>query len=137
MKLLNEVKKIITKYNFKPIEIPVGFANLYRYKDENPQDCTYYYNIEKNDYYLLNKYSKHIPKGWYGFNIGTPIVPQWMDIIDEILELCIKQDPKFEIHQIKIKFGGIRFYVHSNVIEDIFEIESLIENKLFDTALIY
>lgn len=137
MKLLKEVENIINKNEFKPIEIPAGFANLYRYKDNNPEDYTYYYNIVKNDSYFIKKYRKHIPQGWYGFSMGAPIIPQWLDIVDEVLELCIKNDPEFEIHQIKIKFGGVRFYVHSGVIEDIFEIESVIENKLFDKALIY
>ena len=30
------------------------------------------------------------------------------------MDLCILNDPDFEIHQIKLKFGGIRFYVNSS-----------------------
>ena len=59
------------------------------------------------------------------------------EIIEKILDLCILNDPDFEIHQIKLKFGGIRFYVQSNVIEDIFDVESLIENTFYDRALIF
>lgn len=137
IKLVEQVREIINKHDLKPIEIPNGYDNLYRYKDSNPNDATNYYNVEKNDEYFLKKYHKHIPVGWYGFSIGTPIVPEWLDIIDDILELCIKKDATFEIHQIKLKFGGIRFYVHSDIIEDIHDVEMLIENKLYDKALIY
>ena len=137
IKLLEKIQEIISKYDFKPIEIPEGYDNLYRYKDKNAQNATCYYDIVKDDVYFLKKYVHNIPAGWYGFSIGTPIVPEWLDIIDEVLELCIKTDPNFEIHQIKLKFGGIRFYVHSEIIEDINDIEMLIGNKLFDKALIY
>ena len=60
-----------------------------------------------------------------------------MDILDEILELCTENDTDFEIHQIKLKFGGIRFYVHSDIIEDINDVEMCIEDNLYDPALIY
>ena len=86
---------------------------------------------------LNKKYREYIPQGWYGFDIGTPIIPAWMEIIDNIVELCVENDPDFEIHQIKLKFGGICFYVYSNVIDDIHDIEYLILNTLNDRALIY
>lgn len=137
VKILNQVLDIINKHEFKPIEIPSGFTNLYVYKDKNPQDATCYYDNVKDDLYLLKNYSKYIPDGWYGFSIGTPIIPEWLDIIDEVLEVCINNDPNFEIHQIKLKFGGIRFYVHSEIIDDINDVGFLIEKLLFDKALIY
>ena len=137
MKILDDIEQIFANYDLKSIELPDGFKNLYEYKDANPQDATYYYNVEKNDGYFLRKYSEYVPHGWYGFSIGTPIVPEWLDILDEILELCTELDQDFEIHQVKLKFGGIRFYVHSEIIDDIFDVEIYIENKLFDRALIY
>ena len=137
MKILNEIEEIIAKYDLKPIKLPDDYKNLYSYKKSNPQDVTYYYNIEKSDSYLCEKYADNIPHGWYGFDVGTPIIPEWMDILDKIVELCIENDPDFEIHQIKLKFGGIRFYVYSEIIEDTHEIEMYIEDKLFDAALIY
>jgi len=60
-----------------------------------------------------------------------------MEIIREIVLVCIKANPNFEIHQIKMKFGGIHFYCHSEVIEDLNEVDGLIMDKLFDKALIY
>jgi hypothetical protein len=60
-----------------------------------------------------------------------------MNIIDEIIELCIIIDPTIEIHQIKMKFGGIDFYIESELITDTWEIFKLVTNMLRDKALIY
>jgi hypothetical protein len=87
--------------------------------------------------FLIKKYRQHIPKGHYGFSIGEPIIPQWNEILDKIVEVCIAADPNFEIRQVKLKFGGICFYVHSDVIEDLHEVEVQIGNTLFDRGLIY
>lgn len=137
MKILDDIEQIFINHDLKSIKLPDGFKNIYQYNDAYPQDTTYFYNVDKNDGYFLKKYCEYIPRGWYGFSIGTPIIPEWLDILDEILELCTQLDEDFEIHQIKLKFGGIRFYVHSEIIEDIFDVEIFIENKLFDNALIY
>lgn len=137
MKILNSVEEICARHELKPIELPDGFKNIYLYNRTNPEDVARYYNVEKSDGYFLKKYGKHVPRGWYGFDIGVPIVPEWMDILDEVLELCTKIDKDFEIHQIKLKFGGIRFYVRSEIIEDIFDVEIYLENLLYDKALIY
>jgi hypothetical protein len=137
IKILNQVLDIINKHDFKPIEIPSEFTNLYVYKDKNPLDATCYYDNAKDDIYFMKKYCNHIPIGWYGFSIGTPIIPEWLEIIDSVLDVCINNDPNFEIYQIKLKFGGIRFYVHSEIIEDINDVGFLLEKLLFDKALIY
>lgn len=137
MKLLPDVEKIFAEYDLKPIVLPKGVKNIYQYNNSNPADCTLLYNPIVTDKYLNKKYREYIPRGWYGFDIGTPIIPAWMEIIDNIVELCVENDPDFEIHQIKLKFGGICFYVYSNVIDDIHDIEYLILNTLNDRALIY
>lgn len=137
MKLLNNIEKIVAKYDLKPIKLPDGYKNLYDYLNKCPEDKTADYLSLTNDRYLNEKYADYIPHGWYGFDVGTPIIPIWMNIIDEIVELCIENDPDFEIHQIKLKYGGIRFYVYSEIIEDIYDIEMYIEDKLFDATLIY
>jgi hypothetical protein len=137
MKLLTDVEKIFADYDLKPIILPKGVKNIYHYNDSNPADCTLLYNPIVTDGYLNKKYREYIPHGWYGFDIGTPIIPAWMEIIDKIVELCVENDPDLEIHQIKLKFGEICFYVYSNVIEDILDVEILILHKLFDRALIY
>ena len=136
MKILEKVKEIIVKHNSKPIELPNGYRDVYAYLRNNPHEKNKF-ESEKDDEVLCEKYKDRIPRGWYGFDIGTPIVPDWIEILDEIVELCIKADPDFEIHQIKLKYGGIRFYVGSMVIDDICDVEDLIENTLYDQALIY
>jgi hypothetical protein len=139
MKILNEVEEIFAKYDLKPIQLPDGYKNLYDYLYHNKEekDNSIDYVSLTNDTYLNEKYADYIPHGWYGFDIGTPIIPAWMEILDEIVELCTENDQDFEIHQIKLKYGGMRFYVHSDIIEDIHEVEMRIEDKLFDVALIY
>ena len=137
MKILNEIEEIFAKYDLKSIKLPDGFKNIYQYHDKNQEDCKFIYNPQVTDKILNKKYADYIPHGWYGFDVGTPIIPEWMEILDKIVELCTEIDPDFEIHQIKLKFGGIRFYVYSEIIDDIHDIEMLIEDKLFDTALIY
>ena len=136
MKILEKVQEIFNQYELKPLVLPENFTNVYLFIRKYPEfGKDFKSSIEDSD--LNTKYRKHIPKGWYGFDIGTPIIPAWMEIIDKIVEVCVEADPYFEIHQIKIKFGGIRFYTKSNVIEDLHDVEHLIDNKLFDNALIY
>lgn len=136
MKIINDVNEILSKYDLKKIDFLIDSRNLYEYLNKHPEEESLY-KTTKDDNFLFNKYRKHIPKGWYGFSIGHPIKPEWVDIIDEILELCVKLDESFEIHQIKIKYGGISFYVESDVIEDIDNVSYLLSETLFDKALIY
>ena len=135
MKILTNVEEIFAKYDLKAIKLPKEYKNVYQYLRDNPDDKTYF--TEKDDGYFLKKYCDYIPQGWYGFSMGNPIIPEWCEIIDDILELCTEIDEDFEIHQIKLKFGAICFYVHSVNIEDIHDVEILIMNNLFDRALIY
>lgn len=136
MKILDKVQEIFNQYELKPIELPKDIKNVYMFLRVYPE-FSKDFKSEIEDSHLLKKYRKHIPRGWYGFDIGTPIVPSWMEIIDKTVELCVATDPNFEIHQIKIKFGGICFYCDSEIIEDLYDIESLIDTTLFDRALIY
>jgi hypothetical protein len=103
----------------------------------NPEEVMNKYKSEITDNYLNNKFKKHIPDNWYGFDIGYPINTDWMIILEKVVDLCVANDPNFEIHQIKLKYGCIRFYCESKIIEDIGNITSLIMNKLYDKALIY
>jgi hypothetical protein len=139
MKLLEDVKTIYSKYPWFPYEIPEGYKSLYDYVHGNelPEEEHRLYFPMKRSSYLQNKYKDLIPKGWYGFDMGTPIHPQWILILDEVVGFLHKNDPDFTIQQVKIKFGGVRFYVSSILIEDIYEIESFLEENLYDKALIY
>lgn len=136
MKILDQIQLIFNKYELHSIILPDGYKNIYSFLKEYPE-FSEDFKTEKDDSYFIEKYKQHIPPCHYGISIGSPIISTWNDILDEIIELCIKNDPKFEIHQIKLKFGGIRFYVNSNVIEDISDVEELIESTLYDNALIY
>jgi len=136
MKLIKEIELILDKYELESIHLPDGYGNIYSYSNYYPHIKTKYTqsNVDNN---FFKKYGKYIPSGWYGFAIGDVIPKEWIDIINNVLDELIKSDPKFEINQIKMKFGGIRFYTNSEIIEDLFEIERLVELKLFDKALIY
>lgn len=136
VELLPEVKKIFNQHPFNPIKIPAEYKNLYHYLRENPNKIESYKTIT-DEWDLLKKYRKYIPKGWYGFDIGTPIIPAWMVIIEKVLDLCVKHDPLFQIHQIKMKYGGIRFYVSSCFIKDISKIVGFVEDELYDEKLVY
>jgi len=136
MKILEKVQAIFAEYELNPIELPEGYKNVYQYQRDYP-DEEKKFESEKTDGYFFNKYRAHIPRGWYGFSLGDPIVPEWCEILEKVLDICLETDPSFEIHQIKIKFGGIRFYCSSEVIEDLHDVEFLIENKLHDPKLIY
>jgi len=136
MEIINEVNKIFERHPFSNIYTD-GYKNVYELIKAHSELYKQFNHPTLNDNTLIEKYSSNIPKGWYGFSIGTPVNPIWVTIIDEILELCIKYDPKIEIHQIKMKFGGIDFHVSSEVITDTWEIFKLVSTKLRDKALIY
>ena len=136
MNILEKVQEIFNQYDLKPIELPKDFKDVYMFLRKYPEfGKDFKSSIEDSD--LNTKYRKHIPRGWYGFDVGTPIVPSWMEIIDKIVEACVAVDPDFEIHQVKLKFGGICYYCGSNIIDDLHDVEFLIAQKLFDRALIY
>lgn len=136
MKILDKVKEIVESYSLEKIKIPDGYKNIYDLLNDIPE-AKPNFTSKKNDFYLIQKYKDNIGKGHYGFSIGTPTPPQWNEIIDDILQLCLEIDPKFEIHQIKIKFGILCFYCKSDVIEDLHEIESYIGRTLNDQSLKY
>jgi hypothetical protein len=136
MKILDKIQAIFDEYDLKPLELPAGQKNVYTYLREFPEKKDEF-GTDMVDRHLYEKYHKYISQGHYGFSIGIPIILSWVEIIDKILQICVKADHNFEIHQIKLKFGGICFYVHSEIIEDINDVEILISKTLRDKALIY
>jgi len=93
------------------------------------------------DLYLFMKWAYRVEKGWYGFALAdAPLV--WAMIIDKYLQRLEQEAPDFKIHQIKLKFGGLRFYVALNLKDNLkaealqVEIEHL-EELLQDEKLIY
>lgn len=69
----------------------------------------------ESDLYLFYRWAYRIPKGWYGFALSQTVPVLWARIIDEFLSYLETRAPQFEIHQIKLKFGGLRFYVGLNL----------------------
>ena len=41
-------------------------------------------------------------------NVGVPV--KWVDLIDELDRDLVALAPDYEISQVKVKFGGLRFY---------------------------
>lgn len=93
------------------------------------------------DLRLFMKWAYKVEKGWYGFALGE-IPTTWTMVIDKFLEELDKVAPNFKIHQIKLKFGGLRFYVELNV-DDAALVTAIndqigqLEQRLCNDALIY
>lgn len=136
MKLFNDVKEILDNYDLS-VKVPEGCDNHYQLQLCFEEDVPIEEKNKYNDSALYEKYRFNISHGHYGFALGEPTPINWLKALDEILSFLIKHDQNFEIHQIKMKYGGIRFYCESFVIEDIGKIESIIENKMWNKILIY
>lgn len=137
MKLLEEVQEILNKYMLDVL-CPDEYKNVYQYIAKHPEkEIEDFKHPTLNDTMLCTKYGLHIPDGWYGFDIGTPTPINWVVAIDKILTLLIKFDKDLEIHQIKLKWGSICFYVESHIIEDIDDIGFLISDELSSNKMIY
>jgi len=134
--ILDEVIKIVESYNLKKIELDEPYKTVYDLIKDNPELKKNFIS-EKNDWYFLKKYENYISDGHYGFSLGEPIIPEWCEIIDKVLELCISYDENFKIKQIKVKFGGVCFYTQSEIISDLQSVDIYMFNVLRDKTLIY
>ena len=91
--------------------------------------------------YLFQQWAYRVEKGWYGFDLeGVPFT--WANIIDAFMRELAIAAPKFKIHQIKLKFGGLRFYVDLKVrskraAKEIYTEIGKLEAALFHEKLIY
>ena len=65
------------------------------------------------DISLFQKWAYRVGKGWYGFSLGD-IPSVWCNILDDFLVWVESQCPDFEIHQIKMKVGELRFYIETH-----------------------
>lgn len=137
MKLLTQVEEILNSHDLT-VNIPEDYSSVYKYERDKPEVVAAEFTHPTiDDYSLCEKYKNNIPNGWYGFSIGNPTPKNWFVVIDKILELLLQHDSALEIHQIKMKFGRICFYVESNVIEDIDDISITVTRKLYDQKLMY
>lgn len=143
------INKILKKYNAKSNKwFPeiTNDLNIY-WQDDNIKEKYNQKNFSLTEFDLLKKYNAYIPRGWYGFSFGSPIPESWLKIVDEFLEYLVYLEKEqkitnFEIHQIKLKFGGLRFYVGYNCVseklrKDLDKQIKVIEKCLFDKKLIY
>lgn len=63
---------------------------------------------------LLKKWKSKTGINCFGIGeISGRLPAEWLDFIDRALDFIQRYDPDFEIHQIKIKFGELRFYVET------------------------
>jgi len=92
--------------------------------------------------FLFQKWAYKVPKGWYGCDLSNaPFL--WALIIDDFLEYLNKKCPDFEIHQIKLKMGGLRFHVDYGYFKDDADSQQIyneideLENWLYDERLVY
>jgi len=65
------------------------------------------------DVELFRLWAYRVRRDWYGFCLGNvPYV--WKDLLNDFLLWVESQCPDFEILQVKVKVGGLRFYVETN-----------------------
>ena len=129
------ILKILEKYKAQRDYYYPGISNPYK-RDELKNASS------EPERKLREKWKAHTPPRWYGFAIGRPCPDSWFSIIDEFLDYLLTCDPNFEIHQIKMKFGRLCFYVAYNIENDELaefvrlQIEKL-EWTLYDEKLIF
>lgn len=88
------------------------------------------------DVYLFMHWAYRVPKNWYGFALGNEVPMTWAYIIDKFLEEVEKECPNFEIHQIKLKWGGLRCHL-GNVTESVQKEIDKLESLLYHDSLVY
>ena len=135
MKALEKINEIRNEFKFK-YEIPKEYKNVYLYLKDFPEKKSEF-TPTLTDTDLMKRSEAQIPLRYYGFSIGSPTPPQWIDYLVKVIEYLISIDPDFKIQQIKMKFGGICFYCYSNVIEDLHEISRYISEDLYDPRFIF
>lgn len=81
----------------------------------------------KHFYPYFEKYPKAFANVYCGANCGKG----WLKLVDPLIELCEKLD--VEVHQIKEKFGGLRFYV-GQAPEEVHTLIQIAETESFKTC---
>jgi hypothetical protein len=145
MNILETTHQIITKHNlakkltFNPFKLRreskaggcgwsgegvLGFSDSPEFKDSYEKTTS-----------LMIKYDSRVPDGWYGFDTSCwPI--NWLNALEEFLAELEKDSPDFEIHTIKLKWGGARIGLGNESIDAQRAID-LLEDVMRDENLIY
>jgi hypothetical protein len=80
-------------------------------------------NVDKDE--LEARIKAKTPRGWDGLSVGQG----WYDIVDEVDKAITALFPDYEVHQIKQKFGGLRYYCSKSGNERVQEIIRAAEAK--------
>jgi hypothetical protein len=119
---MNKAQELIKKYDLKPNS----------YYTESPYKNKELLSSLYSDEMMNDNWKDHIPDGWYGWDIGGFLPDRCMEAINEFLEWVNLLDPAFEIHQLKIKYGGFRCNIQTelNISDQITLLESYISDDL-------
>ena len=72
------------------------------------------------DIFLFQRWACRVRQGCYGFDLGD--VPRvWADLLNDLLAWMESQCPDFEILQIKMKCGGLRFYIDTKIVDEVLQ----------------
>lgn len=118
------------------------------------------YNLERDSYYpdretykkaeynqvrseLLDEaFRGLVGDDWYGFDLG--VVPNsWHDIISDLTEYLNQHLDGLVLQQIKVKFGGLRYYYtcgktnDKETVDKMYSLVTKVENLLYDQSMIY
>ena len=102
------------------VDIDLKIMNLYYRTDENGKVVLDKNGNPINDYYQATTGFMDIGSGWY-------------QLMHDLLAELIQTDWDRDIHQIKEKFGGLRFYIGS-ANEEVFEIIRKYESLSYETC---
>ncbi len=99
-------EQLIKKYNLAADSYYTESPYTQKYSLNSQEVKENYLAGSYNNGDLQVKWEKHIPEGWYGFDLGYPVPSVWYKVIDEFLDYVQEQCPDFKILQQKCKFGG-------------------------------
>lgn len=142
MDLITKTKEIIVKHNlaeklaFNPFKVrresrgSDGIATINGFCD-SPEFKDSYLKATN----LQNKYQNRVVDGFYGFDVDCMPI-NWLEALEEFLAELEKDSPDFEIHIIKLKWGGARIYL-GNESADAQKCVDILENTMQDNNLVY
>ena len=83
--------------------------------------------------FIEKKWSSKTPNGWYGFGGIRINSIKCLLVLDKVTDYLNNRVDDFEIQQIKIKFGGLRYYTNAG--SEFYSMISELENIIFDNIV--